>query len=332
MNYEHTALALDVVSDMLRHSLFAPKEIDRERSVIIEEIKMYDENPVMTIEDLFETAVFGSHHPLGWNIAGPSAVIRNVSRSAILRYRDRYYHAGNMWVVIAGKLGSNIDQRVRRYFAAVKRQPRTPVFRPYRPAASAPVRLKYKELEQAQVGLGTRAFDYNHRRLPALQVLSVILGGNMSSRLFIQVRERRGLAYSVSAAPNAYEDTGCLMVHAGVEKGRVEEAVRVIVDELRKMKTTRVGAAELSRAKEYIRGKTILSLEDSDSLASWYGRQALFAKKMLTPEESLQRIAKVTAADVQRVAKFLFRPSQMRMAVIGPFIDPKPFAEIIEGV
>ncbi len=332
MNHEHTELALDVVSDMLQHSLFDPKEIERERGVIIEEIKMYDENPIMAIEDLFEGAVFGSHHPLGWNIAGPQSVIKQVSRAALLKYRDQYYHAGNMWVVVAGKLHPHINRQILKYFKTVKRRPRTPTFKPYRVASSAPVVVQHKELEQVQLGLGMRSYSYTDKRTPALQVLSVILGGNMSSRLFIQVRERRGLAYSVSSSPNPYEDSGCFMIHAGLEKGRLEEALKVIVAEMKKMKTTKVGAVELQRAKEYIRGKTILGLEDSDSLASWYGRQSLFSKKVQSPEEVLAKIAKVTATEVQKIAKQLFRPSLMRLAIVGPFKDPKPLVKIIQTV
>lgn len=332
MNHEHTELALDVVSDMLQNSLFDAKEIERERGVIIEEIKMYDENPIMAIENLFETAVFGDHHPLGWDIAGPKSVIANVSRASIIQYRDQYYHAGNMWVVVAGKLGPHIDRQIHQYFKNVRRKPKTPAFKPYRVAKSPAVVLQRKELEQVQLGLGVRSYAYTDKRLAALQVLSVILGGNMSARLFVEVREKRGLAYSISASPNPYEDSGCFMVQAGLEKGRLAEALRVIVAELRKTKTTRVGAAELKQAKEFIRGKTILGLEDSDSLASWYGRQVLFSKKALSPEDVLKKIAAVTAADVQAVARHLFKPANMRLALIGPYKDPKPFAKILKTI
>lgn len=332
MNHEHTALALDVVSDMLQNSLFDGKEIERERGVIIEEIKMYDENPIMAIEDLFEGAVFGDHHPLGWNIAGPQSVIRGVTRKKILRYRDQYYHAGNMWVVVAGKLSPDINHQILKYFKTVKRQSRTPKFKPYHVAIQAPVVIRHKELEQVQLGLGVRSYSYTDRRNYALQVLSVILGGNMSSRLFVEVREKRGLAYSVSASPNPYEDSGCFMIHAGLEKNRLVEALKVIVAEMKKLKTTKVGTAELNQAKEFIRGKTILGLEDSDSLASWYGRQSLFSTKTKSPEDVLAKIAKVTSADVQAVAKQLFKPASMRLALIGPYKDPKPFAKIIKTV
>lgn len=333
MNYEHTDLALDVVSDMLQHSLFKPAEIERERGVIIEEINMYDDNPVMTIEDIFEAAVFGDHHPLGWNIAGPRSVIRKVSRTTLLKYRDRYYHAKNMLIVIAGRLPATLNRDIQSHFKSVRSLRSTPKAKPYRAgAATHTIQLKYKEVEQVQLAVGTKAYKYTDKRLPAATVLATLLGGNMSSRLFIQVRERRGLAYSVRASVSPYEDTGSFMVQAGLEKNRVPEALKVILAELTKLKTMKVGPAELKRTKEFLRGKTILELEDSDSIASWYGRQGLFYKRIQTPEQALAKLAKVTAADVQAIAKELFKPAAMRLAVIGPFKDPEQFRSILRRV
>lgn len=332
INHEHTELALDVVSDMLQNSLFAPKEIERERGVIIEEINLYEDNPVMSIDDLFETTVFGDHHPLGWNIAGPREVIRRVSRTSLIQFRDRHYQARNMWVVVAGRIGHGLDTELRRFFRSLPSKPHQSVARPYRPAATSPVKLKWKDSEQVQLAVGVKGFRYTDRRLPAASVLSVLLGGNMSSRLFIQVRERRGLAYSVSASVNPYEDTGTFMVQAGLEKSRVAEALRVMTSELRKVKSTPVPSSELKRTKEFLRGKMILDLEDSDAIASWYGRQALFHPKIETPDQVMGRIMKVTARDVQRVARQLFRPTAMRLAMLGPFKDPKPFIPIVRAV
>lgn len=333
MNHEHTDLALDVVSDMLQHSLFAPKEIERERGVIIEEINMYDDNPTMSIDDIFEGAVFGDHHPLGWNIAGPRQVIRDVSRATLLKYRNTYYHAKNMWVVVAGRLDPKLEQQIHHYFGRVRSLNRTPKSKPYKSkVAKHPVHLKWKEVEQVQVALGTKAYSYTDRRQSAATVLAVLLGGNMSSRLFIQVRERRGLAYSVHASVNPYEDTGTFAVQAGIEKNRVPEALQVILAELKKTKTSLVSPAELKRTKEYLRGKMILDLEDSDSIASWYGRQALFAKKIESPEAVMRKISTVTAQEVRRVAQDLFRPAAMRLAVIGPFKDPKKFLPLLKRV
>lgn len=333
INSEKTDVALDIVSDMLRNSKFDAAEIQRERGVIIEEINMYEDNPLMLIEDIFESVVFGDHHPLGWSIAGPREVIHKVSRASMLRYRNQYYHAKNMWVVVAGKLQPNIQSAIKTYFAPIKGRSVTPKSQTYRPsAANERVHLKYRDSEQIQIGLGVKAFSYTDKRLPALSLLSIILGGNMSSRLFIQIRERRGLAYSVHASVNPYEDTGCFMIQAGLEKTRLSEALRVMVAELKRLKNEPVSTAELKRAKEYIRGKMVLDLEDSDSLAYWYGRQAVFQKKIETPEESLKKIAPITTADIQRVAQDLFRPAAMRLAVIGPFKDPQPYAQIIKTV
>lgn len=332
INHAHTDLALDVISDMLTHSKFDPKELERERGVIIEEINMYDDNPLMSIDDLFETAVFGDHHPLGWNIAGPREVIRRISRAEMIRYRDRFYHAGNMWLVAAGRLTPDFDRQLEKYFGSVRRRPSMPATKPYRAAAGPAVRLKFKDGEQVQVGFGTRAYHNTDRRLPALNLLSTVLGGNMSSRLFIQVRERRGLAYSIHSAVNAYADTGCFMIQAGLEKTKVAEALRVIAAELHRMKTERVGAAELQRAKEFIRGKMILDFEDSEVIASWYGRQALFRKTLLTPEAAMKKIDAVTAADIQAVARQLFKPVHMRLAVIGPFRDDRAFRPALRQV
>ncbi len=333
INAEHTRLALDVISDMLRNSLFDPKEIERERGVIVEEINMYEDNPLMSIDDVFERAVFGEHHPLGWNIAGPRAVIRQVDRSTLVGFRNRFYHAKNMWVVIAGRLAPNLNAEIRKFFQPVRSRVSTPVAAPYRPrTATAPIQLKWKEAEQVQLAVGMRAMRYTDRRLPAVSVLATLLGGTMSSRLFIQVRERRGLAYSVRASVNPYEDTGSFMVQAGLEKTRVPEALRVILSELTKLKTAPVSAVELKRTKENLRGKMILELEDSDSIASWYGRQALFHKTIETPEQAMKKIARVTASDIQILARQLFRPAAMRLAIIGPFKDPRPFAQILRRV
>lgn len=330
INHEHYALALDVVSDMLQHSLFKPAEIERERGVIIEEINMYDDNPAMSIEDLFESAVFGDHHPLGWNIAGPRSVIRNVSRSTLIRYRDQYYHAKNMLIVIAGKLPSTLPQDLKKYFGSVRAKPRTPKAKPYRvKAATHAAHVKYKEVEQVQLAVGMKAFGYTDKRLPAATVLATLLGGNMSARLFIQVRERRGLAYSVHAAVNPYEDAGSFMIQAGLEKNRVPEALSVIMAELKKLTVAKVGPAELKRTKEFLRGKMILELEDSDAIASWYGRQGMFYKKIESPEHAMAKINRVTAAEVQQVARLLFKRANYRLALIGPFKDSIPFAKLL---
>ncbi len=329
---KHADLALDIVSDILRNSTFPAAEIEKERGAVIEEINMYEDNPTMSIDDLFEGAIFGEHHPLGWNIAGPREVIRKVNRSTMVAYRERYYHAKNMWVVVTGKLEPQIDQRIKEYFGPVKTHASTPKAKPYRVGKTPAVVVKHKDVEQTQIGLGVRSFGYNDKRQPALSLLSNILGGSMSSRLFIQVRERRGLCYSVHSSVNPYEDTGAFMIQAGLDKARLPEALNVIMAELKRLKTTPVSPVELKRAKENTRGRMDLSFEDSDALASWYGRQSLFYKKIKTPEEALAEVMKVTPKDIQAVAKTLFTSKSMRLAIIGPVKDGRQFAKIIKKV
>jgi len=333
INAEQSELAFDVLSDLMRNPLFVPKEIDRERGVILEEIKMYEDNPLMTIEDEFEVTLFGAHHPLGWLIQGTSAVIKSVSRRQIIDYRDRFYHAANMRLVIAGALPENYRDLARQYFGPLKHRSAAPKYRPYKPSAAQPaIKLHHKEMGQAQVALGVRGLKYNDPQLPILSVLSNLLGGTMSSRLFMEVREKRGLAYFVGSSINPYEDTGAVELRAGLDKTKLDEALRVMVGELTKLKKVLVPKVELERAKENIRGRTILDIEDSDSLAGWYARQSLFHPKMESPDEALAKIKKVTAADIQRLARRLFTPAAMRLAVIGPYKDVTPWRKIIRSV
>lgn len=332
LTHEKTELALDLVSDILRNSTFPKAEIEKERGAVIEEINMYDDNPMMSIDDLFERHVFGDH-PVGWNIAGPREVIKTVTRETMIRYRDQYYHAGNMLVVVAGHLPADINKRILRHFGSVRRRASTPTAKPYlAPKAGPVVTVKTKTVEQTQIGLGTRAFSYTDKRQPALQLLSTILGGGMSSRLFIKVRERRGLCYSIHSSTSPYEDTGAFMIQAGLDNRRLAIALKVIVGELRRLKTTLIPAAELQRAKDQISGRTLIGFEDSDALATWYGRQALFYPKVSSPEEALKKIQAVTAKDIQAVAKQLFTPANLRLAIIGPMKTADHLADILRQV
>lgn len=331
INAERTELALDVLADITSHSLFRPAEINRERGVIAEEIKMYDENPVLSIEDLHDEVLFGRHHPLGWSVLGPRAVIDHISRAALLRYKDRYYHAGNIWVVAAGRLPEHMSALVKKYFSGFPARRAATPFARYRPAAGPIVRLQHRATEQVQLALGMLGLRYQDPKLPALSVLSNILGGTMSSRLFVQIREKRGLAYSVQASVSPYEDTGAVTISAGLDKDKAQAALRVILQELQKFRTAPVTAAELRRAKEYLRGRAILDLEDSSALAGWYGRRALFGKTIQDPSTALKKIAAVTAADVQAVANKLFRPARYRLALIGPFRDERPWQLTLLG-
>ncbi len=328
---DHTELAVDMLGDIVQHARFDQAEIDRERGVIIEEIKMYAENPVMGIDDECELALFGAGHPLGRNITGPASTIARITRADLITYRDAYYRNRAMWVIVAGRMKPSTMPLVRKHFGGIHRRGTGKPFPTFRPHPTPAVRLIVKDLQQAQLALGFRSLPYNHPDMGALSVLSVILGGNMSSRLFIEVREKRGLAYSIGAGAHPYEDTGVFAVQAGLEVKRVPEALRVIMKELRQTTTSAVSAEELHRAKEYIRGRTVLAYEDGENLAGWYGRQALFGKRTEAPAAHVARIMKVTAEDVRRVAASLFRPGAGRLALIAPKMPTAPLAAILRG-
>lgn len=321
MDAAHTALAADMLHDMLFHSKFDPKEIERERNVILEEINMYEDNPRMHIEDLIEESLF-PESTLGWNIAGPRAVIRTVPREKLMAYRDAYYIPERMCVVVAGKIVPDLWALLDKTFGSVPPS-KLRADRDFEPFV-VPARLKHpvtyqdKNTEQVQLALSFHGLAYEDPRLPAAHLLATILGGTMSSRLFIQVRERRGLCYSISASHQAMEDTGVFQILTGLDKTRLKEAVRVIWSELRAIAAKPIGADELRRAKDHLRGKLTLAFEDSSVFADWYGRQWLFQRKQESPEERLKRIEAVRPSDIKHLASGIFKKEHMAAAAIGP--------------
>jgi predicted Zn-dependent peptidase len=332
MDAAKTALAIDLLHDMLFRSTYNPKEIDRERGVIIEEINMYEDNPRMHLDDLLEEVLFPDS-TLGWNIAGPREVIRKVSRDDLIAYRDAYYIPERMTVVVAGKIAPSVMSLLQKTFGSVKPRPKkedrdfAPFCQPKK--LTKAVGLQVKKTEQVQLAMAFHGLPLGDKDLPAATLLATILGGSMSSRLFIQIRERRGLCYSIRAGHESLEDTGVFSVSAGCAKSRVGEALRAILKELKDVTKKPVKAEELRRAKDHIRGRTMLAFEDSSTQADWYGRQWTFQRTLETPDEKMRRIEKVTAADIRRVAAKIIRPERMASAAIGPFKNSSQFSSLL---
>lgn len=331
MDAAQTPLAVDMLHDMLFHSTYDPKEINRERGVIVEEINMYEDNPRMHIDDILEEALF-PQSTLGWNIAGPRDIIKTVPREKILAYRDAYYIPERMTIVVAGKIQSGVMAMLNETFGTVRRPTGKDVaFAPFMvpEKLSAPVAYQEKNTEQVQLGIAFHGLPIGDADLAGVSLLATILGGTMSSRLFIQIRERRGLCYSIGASHQAREDIGMFSIMSGLDRSRVQEAVDAIQVELRKMIKTPVTAEELRRAKDHVRGRTMLAFEDSATQAEWYGKQWLFQKKVETPDERMRRYEKVTAAQIRNIAKRIFRPEHMAAAVIGPFGNKSQVEKIV---
>lgn len=332
INHENYKLAVDILSDMLLNSKFDIKEINRERGVVIEEINMYHDNPLMYIESLFEEAVFQGN-PLEWDISGPSEVIKQITRAQLLEYRNRFYRADNVVIAVAGKINKEVKQMIQKKFVEKLDgvEAVLPSFEKFPQTQEDPrVKIQYKETKQVQLALGFPCFGYDDPRTYALHLLSIILGGNMSSRLFISVRERRGLAYFVRCYPNFYQDCGNLLIQSGLDIARLDEALAVIQSELRKIKKDGVTIKELNDAKEFLRGKIVLNLEDSSNLTEYYAKQWLLQDQLLSPDEKLKKYGEVTPQKIKEVAQELFQKKSCNLALIGPFKDKEKFYDKID--
>ncbi|HLD21657.1 MAG TPA: pitrilysin family protein [Patescibacteria group bacterium] len=317
----HTRLAVDILEDILFHPLFDQNEIDRERGVIIEEINMYEDNPMVTAEEMVEELLYGKHHPLGYRIAGPKENIQRMSRQEIIAYRDEHYHPGNMVVLLAGNLPKNIKQLVWKYFSEIpKRKQKTPIYKKFEFTQKAPRILVHKKnTAQAHLALSFPGPTHLSKQLVVANVLSTVLGGSMSSRLFIHVRERQGLCYYIRSSVNPYEDMGAITIQAGFDKTRIHQAILAIIEQLKFMRSSFVSSEELQRAKEFLIGKMSLRFEDSENVASWLGSQALFHKKIKMVTDIEKEIQSVTAQQIIQLAKKIFVSSNSNLAIIGPF-------------
>ncbi len=323
------AMALDILSDMLLNSEFSSTEINKERGVIVEEINMYHENPMMYIEDVFEACLYGDT-PAGREIAGTKANILAFKRQNFVNYFTSQYGANSAVLCLAGDIGEKTERLAARYFGKMTRSPFKDKIRIPDAQKAPAVRIHYKEGNQAIISLGVRAYDTYHEDKIISKVLSVLLGGSMSSRMFSELREKRGLAYFVHTTVETYTDTGYLTTQAGIPVGKQEQAIKLILGEYKKLKTKPVSAAELKRAKDLIKGRTVIGFEASDNVANWYAQREVLKENLLTPEEYFAKVDKVKAEDIRRVAKDIFQNEKLNLAVIGPFQQEEEFSKLIK--
>ena len=328
---EKIGTSLDVLSDMLFNSVFDQKEFDNEKTVILEEIKMYEENPLFYISEFFENTLFNKD-ALGQLISGHLSDVKALSRQSLIKYKEMFYQPNRMLVIVAGGTEkTKTIKLVKKYFISHKGKAKKIKYTPLIRKKTKPgVKIRFKDLKQAQIALGGFAYPYNHPKLEAATLLSIILGGNMSSRLFIQVREKRGLAYSVKMGLDKYQDVGNYVIQAGVDKEKVLETVKIILNELSKVKKNIVTKEELTRAKDYIGGTMKIYLEDSVNLATWYGYQSLFVNKIISPSQQLEKIKRVTQKQIQNVAQDIFCKQNLKLALIGPFKNKQSLLRILE--
>jgi predicted Zn-dependent peptidase len=316
-------ISMDVLSDMLMHSKLDPEEIQREKGVIIEEINLYADMPARKIGDIYEYLLYGDT-PMGWDISGDKEVIRQVEREDFVAYMEQLYSADNITVVVAGGIGtSEAEGLVEKYFSDMSKFKTDRPLKVLEGQTKPQVLIKNKETEQIHIALGVRTVPVHSSRRYPLSVLSAVLGGGMSSRLFHEVREKRGLAYYVRSSSDEYDDVGTFVSTAGIDPKRVEEAIEVMVAQYRQVGAGKMDLKkeELRKAKEYIKGHLVLELEDSRSVAAYYGIQELLENRIEDPNEAIAKIDKVTVEDVEAVGREFFRNEGLNLALIGKFED-----------
>ena len=320
-------VALDVLVDMLRNSRFDADEIEREKGVIIEEMNMYADTPRSYVGNVWERHLYGDQ-PLGWDIIGTEDTVRGATRDTFLSYIDRWYRPERLVVGIGGKLGDGLDERLEELLGSIASAETGTAASVVLPENGSAVRVHTKASDQAHVVVGARSYPHGHPDRYAVQLLSTVLGGGMSSRLFTEVRERRGLAYYVFCANNSYADAGALAAQAGVDLNRIDEAIETIVAELRRAAAEPVPADELEKARSFTKGRFVLGLESPHATIMFGLRRELLEGQAVEPEEVLAGLDAVTADDVQRVAAEILG-KDLRLALIGPFDDPDRFEPLL---
>lgn len=325
----HFPLALDIVSDILLEPLFKQEEIDKERGVIFQEMNMYLDTPRRHVHDIFESLLYGDE-ALGWEIIGTSQSLRGLGRKDILTYRKSQYVGSNAVLVIAGAFREEeaIERATGAFLSLPTGNAKSCVSARGKQTQRA-IRLEYKKSDQTHLVIGARAYSMFDDHRYAAMLLATMLGGKTSSRLFQEIREKRGLAYTVSAATEQFVDTGYFSVYAGVPHAKAKEVVRRIRDEFRSVCSKGVSPRELQRAKAFWRGQFAISLESSDEIASFYGGRELFYKEIISPDELMEKVERVRVDDIHNAARYIFQQQLLNLAVIGPHREGVEWNELL---
>jgi predicted Zn-dependent peptidase len=328
---EQRDTALDVLVDMLRNSKFDAEELEREKGVILEEMNMYYDTPRDYVGSVYEELIFGSN-PLGWETLGTRETIKAATRETFMNYIDEWYTPPRMVVGVAGMVGDDLLPKLEELLGDMSGNgDGTPAPADLPRSTEPQVALRRKESDQANICVGVPSYPLTHPDRYALQMLGTVLGTGMSSRLFLEVREQRGLAYYVYALNSSFTDAGTLVSQAGVDLNRADEAVRVIAHEFHRLAEERVPDDELEKSRALAKGRFVLQTESPNGLMLFGLRREVLEGRAAEPEELLVGLDAVTAEDVQRVAQDIIGSNGMRVAVIGPFDDEEPFRTALAG-
>ncbi len=327
---DHLDLIFGILTDMIQYPMLDSGELEREKGVIVEELNMYRDIPMAEIDNVLENLMWPGE-PLGQNIVGSKETVTKFNVDMFKDYLHRHYQPGNMILGVSGKFNrKQLDSLIKQYWSEAPRKQFHKWEKSRDVQKHSRVKIQYKDTEQAHLAIGFKGFPFGDKRNPIALILGAILGGGMSSRLFTEVRERRGLAYYVRANSSSYQDTGVFHIGSGVQVDKIQEAITVILGELHRIMTVPVDAKELHKAKEYLKGRTTLALEDNQARLDWCIEQQAFHKKIKEPKELFARIDKVNASQVREIAEILFKKEHLSLAVIGPYKNEKMFSKLIK--
>ena len=327
---KYASLGFDILSDMVRNPLLKNEDVEAERKVIGQEIKMYEDLPSHYVHEIFDGLLW-PHHPLGRNIAGTLRSISAIKRKDLFDYWEKYYRAKNIVLAVVGNFEEERMRELAGHYLSKVGKGERQKFSPAKKEKNSPgIKLIFKETEQAHLCLGGKGLPRNHPDRYGLNILATILGGNMSSRLFREVREKRSLAYEIAAGSKEYYDTGAFVVSAGVAPGKTKEALRVILKELKKVKERKVEEGEMKRAKEFLLGQLLLGLEDSSTYMLWLGGQQITEGRIKSFKEVKSKINRVNREDIKRIATALFREENLNLALIGPLKNEEEISSILK--
>jgi predicted Zn-dependent peptidase len=325
---EHRDIALDVLIDMLRHSKFDPEEIEREKGVIVEEMNMYYDTPRDYVDGVYDELLYDDT-PLGWDIIGRKETVRAAKRETFIDYLEEWYRAPRIVAGVAGNLGEGLIPRLEELLGDVQNgatgEPPPAEWHQESPQ----VKLHTKQSDQAHIRVGVHSYPIVHPDRYALSLLATVLGGGMSSRLFTEVRERRGLAYYIYGHQQGYTDTGTLFAQGGVDIQRIDDAVSTVVGEFGRMAAEPIESDELEKARNFAKGRLVLSLEDPKGMILFGLRNEVLEETLREPDEVLAGLDAVTIEDIQRVAQDIIREDRLNFALIGPFDDPERFQKLL---
>ncbi|MCL5256475.1 MAG: insulinase family protein [Chloroflexi bacterium] len=325
----HFETAMEVLSDILLHSKFRSDDVERERQVIVEEWNMTFDSPSDLVTDRIDELVW-DRQPIGRNVLGSLESIKSISRDDLVHFKDQHYAPNHMVVSVAGQIEHDrVVEMITEKFGSQKPSSIMPPTVARNEQVQPKLDLYFKETEQANFCVAVPGLPYTHPDRFVQSLMDTVLGHGMSSRLFLNIREKQGLAYDVHSYSNQYRDIGSEVVYAGVDTSRVEASVSSVLNELASLRREPVPAAELTKAKEYSKGRLVLGLEDSRGMATWSGAQELLQGSIMTVEEVMRLIDEVSASDIQRLADRMFVDEQISLAVVGPYKDEAPFRELL---